>query len=708
MTTSADSYSRLRDITKNLWWAWQPDVWALFKEIDDELWRKTNHNPITFLDSLSPEEVEEKCRERALDIRIRMAQRRLEEYVRSAGPKKCFQAGPLHAAPVAYFCAEFGIHESLPIYSGGLGVLAGDHMKASSDLGIPIIGVGLFYVMGYFQQVIDENGWQQEVYGRTNVHGIPIKKMTDAEGKPVEVQIEAGNCPIKIHIWSVDVGRNRLLLLDADVEGNNEEDRNLTHTLYGGDRRIRIRQELVLGVGGVNALRALDIHPGVYHLNEGHSAFAPLELCYHLMKDEGLSFHEAQQRVAAKTVFTTHTPVPAGHDRFDLQLLEDTMGPLRKRLGLDHRDFHGFGRVDLNNIHETFCMTVLAMKMSNYRNAVANLHGHVSRRMWQGLWPNVERKNVPIGHITNGVHVSSFLAPAMKTLYDRYLVAGWDKQLENPEAWKGIQKIDPGELWETHQLIKSGLLRFVQKKVIDQGGPDYTKPGCIVPGSGLEQDILTIGFARRFATYKRANLVISDLEWFKEKLTDSERPVQFIIAGKAHPADDEGKKLIQNLVKLTVDPEFKGRIVWLENYDLAVSRRLVQGVDVWLNNPRRPQEACGTSGQKTVLNGILNCSILDGWWAEAYDGYNGFAIGRDSEFTDVEKQDAHDLAELKKVFDQTIIPLYYDRDENNLPAEWVDRMKWTIMSLGWKFNANRMLFDYLHQAYLPAVGATQI
>lgn len=700
-------YDKLRSIASNLWWAWQPDVWQMFREIDSELWPATNHNPIAFLDQLDPEVVEERARAGALASRIQIAHRRMNEYVDESGPHTCMEAGPLHAAPVAYFCAEFGIHESLPIYSGGLGVLAGDHMKATSDLGIPVVGIGLFYVMGYFSQTVDKDGWQQEIYGRTNVDQVPIEKLTGEDGEPLEITVEAGDGPIKVHVWSCPVGRNRLLLLDADVEGNKDEDRRLTHTLYGGDRKIRLRQELLLGVGGVNTLRALDIRPGVYHLNEGHSAFAPLELTYHHMQDEGLTFEEAKQKVSRKTVFTTHTPVPAGHDRFELGMLEETMGPLRQRLGLDHRTFHGFGRVNVDDVSESFCMTVLAMKFSNYRNGVANLHGEVSRQMWHNLWPHLERQSVPIDHITNGVHVSSFLAPQMRSLYDRHLEPGWEKRMDQRDAWAGLADVDNGELWETHQILKSGLIDFVKYRVATQAGPSGEGKGEVVPGSGLEEDVLTIGFARRFATYKRANLILSDIEWFREAVNSTERPIQFIVAGKAHPADEGGKTLIQNLVKLTTDPAFNGRVVFIENYDMNVGRHLVQGVDIWLNNPRRPQEACGTSGQKVVLNGILNCSILDGWWAEAYDGKNGFAIGHGREFTDVAKQDVHDAEQLFRVLDEEVLPLYYDRDENNLPQEWIERMKWTITSLGWKFNANRMVLDYLRKAYLPAVGATQ-
>ena len=694
----------LHEIAENLWWAWQPDMWQIFREIDADVWESTDHNPIAFLNQVDHDTIERRTRESALASRIRSGRRRLAEYVGDQGAKANMLAGPLHAAPVAYFCAEFGIHESLPIYSGGLGVLAGDHMKATSDLGIPVVGVGLLYAMGYFRQTIDENGWQQEQYGRTAIDQLPITKVMGADGKPLEITVEATDAKIKVHVWRAPVGRNELLLLDADVEGNSESDRALTHTLYGGDKQIRIRQELILGVGGVRVLDALDIRPGVLHLNEGHSAFAPLEACRLMMEQEGVTFEEARERVARKTVFTTHTPVPAGHDRFSPELLDQTVGPLRESLGLHHYTFHSFGRINADDPDETFCMTVLAMKFSTHRNGVSHLHGHVSRKMWHALWPHEELTSVPIGHITNGVHTSTFLAPQMKALFDRHLSPDWQSRMDQADAWSGIANAEPAEFWETHQVLKAGLLDFLRTRMQEQHDA-IGAPGD-VPGSGFDPETLTIGFARRFATYKRATLFMDDLDRILQIVSDSQRPVQFVIAGKAHPKDDGGKSLIQSIWKRTYDPAFKGRIAFVSNYDLNVGRRLVQGVDVWLNNPRRPQEACGTSGQKTVLNGALNCSVLDGWWAEGYDGQNGFAIGRGQEFARVEDQDRFDSAELYRVLEQEVIPLYYDRDENGIPMAWVDRMKWAVTSMGWRFNANRMVLDYLKTAYLPAVGAT--
>ena len=698
---------QLGDIARNLWWCWQPEVWRIFEELDPERWRETYHNAAAFLDGMSREELTARARDRALASRIQNAHRRLGEYLEQSGPRANMEAGPLHASPVAYFCAEFCLHESIPIYSGGLGVLAGDHLKSASDQSIPIVGVGLFYHQGYFRQGIREDGWQIEREGEVNAEDIPIEKVTAEDGAPLTISIpqnEGGQ--IHAHVWRAEIGRNRLYLLDADIPDNDPADRELSERLYGGDSRMRIRQEVLLGVGGVRALEALDIQPGVYHLNEGHCALAPLELCAKRMEREGLDFEEARRRVSQQTVFTTHTPVPAGHDRFEIQLFDEIVGWMRTALGLDHRTFHGLGRTNLDDPNEPFCMTVLALKMSEYCNGVSHIHGRVSRSMWSGLWPNRPESEVPIGHITNGIHVSSFLAEEMRALYDRHLESGWEESMEEPETWQPIDEVPPEEMWETHQILKSRLLDFIQRRVDEQKAPDGSDPGEIKPGSGMEPDILTIGFARRFALYKRADLILSDMERFKAMINDAERPIQIIYAGKAHPKDDGAKELIQQIIDLTTDPTFAGRVVFLADYGLDVARHMIQGVDVWLNNPRRPQEACGTSGQKAVFNGVLNGSILDGWWAEAYDGANGFAIGDGREYINPNEQDDYDARALYDVLEHEILPAYYQVDEAGLHREWVDRMKWAIQSLGWRFNADRMLLDYLREAYLPAVGAT--
>lgn len=706
MNHPSDIIEHLHTISQNLWWSWHPSVWKIFEELDAQLWEETQHNPIAFLGRANEDTLRQKAQSRALQFRIQQALRRLNNYTNHVGPRANMEAGPLHRAPVAYFCAEFGIHESLRIYSGGLGILAGDHLKSCSDLGIPLVGIGLFYALGYFRQSINDDGWQQEHYDEANNDEQPLHKVLDQHGNPIEISVESGTGPIHAHVWKAKVGRIDLYLLDANVDKNSEEDKALTSLLYGGDRRTRIRQELLLGVGGVRVLDKLGIKPGVYHLNEGHSAFATLEVCYQLMTKEGLSFEQAKARVSKNTVFTTHTPVPAGHDRFSPSLLEEHAGPIRERLGIDHRTFHGLGRINLDDVNEPFCMTVLALKMSQYRNGVSHLHGIVSRRMWTQMWPHLEEHAVPIGHITNGVHLPTFLAPQMKTIYDRYLQPGWKHNMDQADVWSGLQRLELGELWEVHQILKSKLIDFIQARVQTQTAPRGAEAGAIVPGSGFDPDVLTIGFARRFATYKRANLLFADTERIEKLLLDSERPIQLVFAGKAHPKDEPGKKLIQNIIKLTTNPRFKGRIVFLADYDMNIARHMIQGVDVWLNNPRRPQEACGTSGQKVVLNGVLNCSVLDGWWAEGYDGFNGFAIGDGEEFQDIEKHDEHDAEALYRVLEEEVIPAYYTTDDQGFRREWLERMKWGIISLGWRYNANRMVLDYMRHAYLPAVAAT--
>lgn len=695
----------LSEVSSNVWWSWQPEVWQLFHELNPLLWEEVGHNPVAFVerskDAGEGYEGREDLHAKGQELLTRQRQ-----YLSECGPEACMEAGKLHRAPVAYFCAEFGLHESLRIYSGGLGILAGDHMKAASDLSIPIMGIGLFYASGYFQQSMDENGWQQQRYDEANVNELPIELVCGDDGQPVEIVVDSGEGDIFAQVWKMNIGRNSLYLLDANVEKNSEEDRALTARLYGGDRRVRIRQELLLGVGGVRLLSALGVRPGALHLNEGHSAFAPLEMCYTLMTQQGISFDVARRRVARQTVFTTHTPVPAGHDRFSLELFEGTMAPLRERLGLDHRTFHDLGRVRSGDTSETFCMTVLAIKMSEHRNGVSNLHGEVSRLMWRGLYPTRPIEDIPIGHVTNGVHMPSFLAAEMRELYNKHLPEGWEQEQHNPEIWKSLLDVDHRELWSVRQQLKRKLLSFIQERVststLGQG------EGGERIGSGFREDVLTIGFARRFATYKRATLLLKDMERFKAMIQDEDRPVQFVFAGKAHPHDDGGKALIQEVIRASLDPEFRGRVVFLEDYDINIARHMLQGVDVWLNNPRRPQEACGTSGQKVIYSGALNCSVLDGWWAEGYDGLNGFAIGNGEEFASADAQDAHDVKALYKVLEGEVIPLYYQNDGGDFSEQWMRRVLWAKASLGWRFNANRMLLDYLRGSYLPASGSPSV
>jgi starch phosphorylase len=722
----APAHQRLSALAQNLWWSWDPDSTSLFREIDPVLWRALDNNPVALLQQIPIDTLEERASQLALHSRINYAYRRFQEYLNSTHTWGARHGGVLWARPVAYFSAEFGIHESLPIYSGGLGILAGDHIKSASDLGVPLVGVGLYYDQGYFRQRLDRDGWQHEEYLDLDHRSLPMAPAM-SHGVPLTVAVETRTGTIAARVWQLAVGRSTLLLLDSNVEGNQPEDRELTSRLYGGDDRVRIRQELLLGVGGVRALTALGISPGVLHLNEGHSAFAPLELVRQRMTIEGVDAWEALRRVAAQVVFTTHTPVPAGHDRFAPALVDEHLGPLRDSLGVDYERFLGLGRVNPHDHAETFCMTVLALKSCHRANAVSSLHGQVSRAMWSPLYPDRSEDRVPIGHITNGVHVQTWLAPQMRQVYDRHLGADWTRRASDPDLWDGIDGIDDGELWETHQTQKVQLIDIVRRRTgrqaerppsrgalrRDHAGAPGAEEGRAEPadvvaqaGRALSFDALTIGFARRFATYKRAALLMRDLETIAALVNNPKMPIQFVFAGKSHPHDGPGKAVLQQIAQLARDPRFAGKLVFVEDYDINVGRHLVQGVDVWINNPRRPLEACGTSGQKVVLNGGLNLSILDGWWAEAYDGLNGFAIGMGETHTSIDVHDGRDADALLHTLRDVVIPLYYERDRDGLPRAWIARMKRAIRTLGWRFSADRMVKDYLLKTYIPAAGGT--
>jgi len=699
-------HQRLANIASNLWWSWDHEATNLFRDLDPVLWRQCDHNPLVMLREVPISQLEARASQLALHGRIHHTYRRMQEYLQSKHTWGARHASVLGARPVAYFSAEFGLHESLPIYSGGLGILAGDHLKSASDLGIPLIGIGLYYDQGYFRQRLDQEGWQHEDYLDVDSQLLPIQPAL-RNGEPLVVEIETRTGPIVARVWKVTVGRNTLLLLDSNVDGNSAEDRELTARLYGGDDRTRIRQELLLGVGGTKALALLGVTPGVVHLNEGHSAFAALELIRLRMDTEGIDAYEAMRRVSTQVVFTTHTPVPAGHDRFDSNLVEEHLGPLRDALHMSWDAFMGLGRVNPGDWNEEFCMTVLALKTCRRANAVSSLHGNVSRAMWTGMYPGVREDHVPIGHVTNGVHVQSWLAQPMRQVYARHLGAAWAEHSHEDGFWDTIDNVDDGELWETHQAQKAQLIEFTRRRVIAQSERRGDSPESFAQMKRLlSPDALTIGFARRFATYKRANLLLRDLEMLTSLINHPQMPVQIVFAGKAHPKDGPGKAVLQEIARLARDPQFVGKLVFIEDYDISVGRFLVQGVDVWLNNPRRPLEACGTSGQKVVLNGGLNLSVLDGWWAEAYDGLNGFAIGLGETHSSIEVHDKRDASSLLRVLREDVIPLYYNRDRDGLPREWIGRMKRAIRTLGWRFSADRMVMDYVLRAYIPAAGGT--
>ncbi|HTA86899.1 MAG TPA: alpha-glucan family phosphorylase [Silvibacterium sp.] len=703
----APAQERLWSLARNLWWSWDHDCISLFRDLNPTRWRQLNQNPITMLNEIPLEEIERRATELVLHSRINYVYRRQREYLEADRTWGAANAGVLRPRPVAYFSAEFGLHESLPIYSGGLGILAGDHIKSASDLDIPLVGIGLFYGQGYFLQRLDLKGWQREEYLQTDVNQLPMQPAIGKNGEPIIVEIQTRRGSIRAKVWRVKVGRCDLLLLDSNVAGNAPEDLELTSRLYGGDGRTRIRQELLLGVGGFRALKAMGITPGVLHLNEGHSGFAVFEAIRTCMEEEGMDFSTAASQIAREVVFTTHTPVPAGHDRFDADLIEEHLGPLREQLGLTQENLMGFGREYPTDQQEQFCMTVLGLKLSRRANAVSSLHGEVSRAMWKRLYPRTPEDAVPIGHITNGVHVPSWLAPQMCRLYDRHLGVGWQQRSGRAQTWGEIENVDDGELWETHLSLKSQLLDFVRRRAYEQaerrGEPQETLQKL---SKVLSSDALTIGFARRFATYKRANLILADMERLASLVNDPKRPVQFLFAGKAHPHDEPGKKVLQEIAEKMRDSKFADKLVFIEDYDINVGRYLVQGVDVWLNNPRRPLEASGTSGQKVVLNGGLNLSVLDGWWAEAYDGLNGFAIGTGRTHSNMDVHDSRDGEDLYRVLRDELIPLFYQRDQDGLPRGWIKRMKRTIRTLGWRFNADRMVMDYALKCYVPAAGGT--
>lgn len=703
----APAQERLWSLARNLWWSWDPDCISLFRDLNPARWRQLNQNPIAMLNELPLGEIERRATELVLHSRINYVYRRQQEYLHADRTWGTGNAGVLRPRPVAYFSAEFGLHESLPIYSGGLGVLAGDHIKSASDLDIPLIGIGLFYGQGYFLQRLDSRGWQQEEYLQTDVNQLPMQPAIGQNGEPIVVEIQTRGGSIRAKVWRVKVGRCDLLLLDSNVAGNAPEDLELTSRLYGGDGRTRIRQELLLGVGGFRALKAMGITPGVLHLNEGHSGFAVLEAIRNRMEEEGMNFTAAARQIPREVIFTTHTPVPAGHDRFTSELIEEHLGPLREQMGLSHENLMGFGREHSTDQQETFCMTVLGLKLSRRANAVSSLHGEVSRAMWWGLFPGKPEDAVPIGHITNGVHVPSWLAPQMCRLYDRHLGVGWQNHSGTAKTWAEIENVDDGELWETHLSLKSQLLDFVRHRACEQA-ERRNEPAETLNrlAKVLSPDALTIGFARRFATYKRANLILADMQRLAAMVNDAKRPVQFLFAGKAHPHDEPGKQVLQQIAQMMRDSELGEKFVFIEDYDINVGRHLVQGVDVWLNNPRRPLEASGTSGQKVVLNGGLNLSVLDGWWAEAYDGLNGFAIGTGRTHSNMDVHDSRDGEDLYRVLRDELIPLYYHRDRDGLPRGWIKRMKRTIRTLGWRFNADRMVMDYTQKCYVPAAGGT--
>jgi starch phosphorylase len=688
---------RLLRLSQNLWWSWNKDLDGIFRAIDRELWTEVNHNPITFLQRVPGEQLTNKALDASILAQTIRAEKHLEDYVGSEKHWTSWNAPALTASPIGYFSFEFCIHESLPIYSGGLGVLAGDHLKSCSDLGLPVYGVTLLYRQGYFRQTIDPEGRQHEVYQELDASTVPIEPVRKPDGELLIVQIPVAEQIMAAEVWRAYVGRCQLLLLNLCEEQNDPNVARMFR-LYGGDKSTRIVQELALGVGGYRALQALGVRPGVLHLNEGHCAFAVLEAVADRMEHTGLGFHEAADDVAETAVFTTHTPVAAGHDYFEPAQALHYLRPLQARLGLSDHELLGLGRVNPDNPHEEFCMTVLALKLTRRANAVSSLHGVVSRRMWQRLWPDRRPIDVPIGHITNGAHVDTWLPGELMQLYSDCLGSDWRDHMCDPARWRRIEQLDEFQLWNIKVALKHRLFQFVRRRLQLQRG----RNGDTRALPELREGALTIGFARRFASYKRALLFLEDYDAAKRMLTNPDRPVQMIFAGKAHPADEPGKGLLRRLHELSHDPVLRDHVVLLEDHDMNVSRHLLEGCDLWLNSPRRPLEACGTSGMKAVFNATLNCSTLDGWWDEAYDTKNGFAYGDGEVHVDAAVQDRHDQKALQETLRERVVPTYYERHGQRIPLAWLRMAKHALSTLAWRYNADRMVIDYTRRMYLPA------
>jgi len=690
---------KLDALAANLWWSWRPEIRTLFRTLDPKLWRAVHHNPVALMRQMDRDAIAERVQDLEMQTRIHQAHRRLQEYLCPARTWAMNQAGPILARPVAYFSAEFGLHQSIPIYSGGLGVLAGDHLKSMSDLGVPTAAVGLLYHEGYVHQLIDAEGRQQDEYEPVRDEDLAIVPVLDGDGQQVRVRVVLPDGEMVLKVWKVPVGRVTLYLLDARDDANTPAQRELTARLYGGDNTTRIQQEMLLGVGGHRALMAAGVDPSVLHLNEGHSAFALLERARHLVDRQGMKAEEAFRAVARQSVFTTHTPVEAGHDRFDPEMVATHLEPIAAGLDVDVSQLVGMG-LELGD-HGPFVTTVLALRLAHKVNGVSALHGHVSRRMWHHLYPGVEEHRVPIGHITNGVHARTWLATGMQELLSQYLGKDWLDRITESSLWALVADVPDAELWEMHQVLKARMLAFVRRRDHERRQRLGMNPP---PRELLDPEALTIGFARRFATYKRADLLLGQMDRLLRLIEDPRRPVQFIFSGKAHPKDEPGKAVAQRVASLERDLRFAGRVVFVENYSMQVARQLVQGVDVWLNTPRRPMEACGTSGMKAALNGVPNVSVLDGWWAEAFNGANGFAIGSGEIHVDPEVQDERALHAVFDVLENRVVPLYYQRDEYGLPLGWIALMKRAMRTLSWRFNADRMVKDYVLKAYLSSAG----
>jgi len=692
----------LKEIAYNLRWSWHGPSMELFRRLDPAGWEDADHNPVLLLGRISQQRLAQAASDEGFLAQVERIHSDLQTYLSRPGWwQKTYgdEAGP----QIAYFCAEYGITDCLPIYAGGLGVLAGDHLKSASELHIPFVAVGLLYQQGYFRQRLNADGWQLEMYPRNDFSTLPIEQVCDGEGNPISVTVDIAGRTCHVHVWLVRVGRVNLYLLDTNVPANSPEDRHITAQLYGGGQENRIRQEIVLGIGGVRILKALGIEPSAFHMNEGHSAFLGLERARMLMAEQAVSFDEALEAVIASNVFTTHTPVPAGNDAFETDMIASYFGSYWPDLGLDQEAFLGLGRQDPGNPDEPLSMTVLALRLSGQRNGVSELHGQVSRKLWASVWPGVPTSEVPIRHITNGIHTASWISHDLASLYDRYLGPAWQEDAAEMTVREGVERIPDTELWRTQERRRERLVAFARRRLKQQ---------LIQRGAGaaetaaaeeiLDPEALTIGFARRFATYKRARLILADLDRLARLLDAEGRRVQIIFAGKAHPRDNPGKDLIREIVHTARQKTFRQSMVFIEDYDINVARYMVQGVDVWLNTPLRPMEASGTSGMKAAANGGLNVSILDGWWAEAFAPELGWAIGSGETYDELEYQNAVESQALYDLLEKEIVPLFYDRGPDKLPRGWIHKMRASMAGLVPVFNTNRMVRQYAEMLYRPA------
>ena len=695
--------SMIYDISYNLWWSWNTEFLKLFKLLDIDLWERAEKNPVKFLKQVSQEKLENASKDNEFLKEYDKVVKDFNDYMNSKDTwfKKNYPNNSKDL--IAYFSAEYGLDETIPIYSGGLGILSGDHMKSSSDMGIPLIGIGLLYKSGYFHQKINGYGQQETEYHAIDISLLPITPVKDHEGKDLLIYLKFPKKRLYLKVWQIKVGRNILYLMDSDIDENIQEYRNITSTLYGGDQEMRIRQEIVLGMGGVNLLYTLGLNPTMYHMNEGHSSFLTIELIKNMMKYKEVSFEIAKDLVSSMTAFTTHTPVPAGNDIFPLSLVEEYFNGYWDRLGLTKEEFLRLGMEPNADINLSgFNMGILALKIAGKKNGVSELHGAVSRELFSKVWPDIPSNESPIDYVTNGVHTCSWLAPTIKDLYNEYLEPYWQDNIQDDNVWKNIDKIPDEKLWKVHQSRKEKLLKIVKNSTIERlRRYNYSYEDIEKMVGNISTDTLTIGFARRFATYKRATLIFRDLERITQIFNEKNKPIQIIFAGKAHPSDKEGQDLIRHIHDISLKPQFKGKVFILENYNIGMSRYLISGVDVWLNNPRRPLEASGTSGQKAAINGVLNFSVLDGWWAEGYNQKNGWTIGTNAKYQSYEEQDKADSISIYDTLENKIIPMYYEKNEKGFSETWLRMMKNTIESNAGRFSTSRMLEDYTKEIYIP-------